>query len=76
MDFTVTISDDLMPGVIAQAHLQSTETGVTVTPDQIVQAEAVARVTQVCQDLEVGPYYHGPKHPQFNADGTPYIASA
>jgi hypothetical protein len=28
----------------------------------------------VCQDLKVGPYYVGPIPPQFNADGTPYVA--
>jgi hypothetical protein len=30
--------------------------------------------TKVCQDLKVGPYYTGPIPPQFNADGTPYVA--
>jgi hypothetical protein len=29
---------------------------------------------KICQDLKVGPYYSGPTPPQFNADGTPYVA--
>jgi hypothetical protein len=39
-----------------------------------VQEYAIALATQTCQDLKVGPYYTGPIPPQFNADGTPYVA--
>jgi hypothetical protein len=40
----------------------------------VVQEYAIALATQTCQDLKVGPYYTGPIPPQFNADGTPYVA--
>jgi hypothetical protein len=30
--------------------------------------------TKVCQDLKVGPYYTGFTAPQFNQDGSPYVA--
>jgi len=34
----------------------------------------VAAATKACQDLKVGPFYVGPIPPEFNADGTPYVA--
>jgi hypothetical protein len=66
MDFTITIDDSLVPGIIATASLEGKD------PEQVVveYAESVARKT--CQDLKVGPYYVGPTPPQFNPDGTPY----
>lgn len=68
MDFVVSIPDDLVPGVVATAALES------ITPEQVVQASAIALATKTCQDLKVGPYYVGPVTPQFNADGTPFTA--
>ena len=38
----------------------------------IIATASLANKT--CQDLKVGPYYLGPIPPQFNADGTPYVA--
>jgi len=66
MDFTITIDDSLVPGIIATASLEGKD------PEQVVveYAESVAR--KACQDLKVGPYYVGPTPPQFNPDGTPY----
>jgi hypothetical protein len=66
--FEIQIPTELLPGVIATAALEGK------TPEEVVgeYAEAVAR--KACQDLKVGPYYTGPIPPQFNADGTPYIA--
>jgi hypothetical protein len=40
----------------------------------VVQEYANALAVKTCQDLKVGPYYTGPIPPQFNADGTPYVA--
>jgi hypothetical protein len=40
----------------------------------VVSDYATNLATKVCQDLKVGPYYVGPIPPQFNADGTPYVA--
>jgi hypothetical protein len=67
MDFTVTIDDTLVPGIIATANLEGKD------PEDVVAeyAESVSR--KACQDLKVGPYYTGPIPPQFNADGSPYI---
>jgi hypothetical protein len=39
-----------------------------------VNEAAAAAATKACQDFKVGPYYTGPTPPQFNADGTPYVA--
>ncbi len=66
--FNITIDDTLAPGIVATASLEGK------TPEEVVQeyAEAVSR--KACQDLKVGPYYTGPTPPQFNADGTPYVA--
>lgn len=67
MDFTITIDDTLVPGIIATANLEGKD------PEDVVAeyAESVSR--KACQDLKVGPYYTGPIPPQFNADGTIYI---
>jgi hypothetical protein len=66
--FTITIDDTLVPGIIATANLEGKQ------PEDVVAeyAESVSR--KACQDLKVGPYYAGPIPPQFNADGTPYVA--
>ena len=66
--FTITIDDTLAPGIIATASLENK------TPEEVVSEYATSMATKVCQDLKVGPYYTGPIAPQFNADGTPYVA--
>ena len=66
--FLIEVPDELAPGVIATAALQGMD------PEAVVQEYAIALATKTCQDLKVGPYYTGPVAPQFNADGTPYVA--
>ena len=66
--FTITIDDSLSPGIIATASLEDK------TPEEVVNEAAAAAATKACQDFKVGPYYTGPTPPQFNADGTPYVA--
>ena len=68
--FQITIDDSLAPGIIATASLEGK------TPEEVVNEAAEAAATKACQDLKVGPYYTGPIPPQFNADGTPYVAPA
>lgn len=70
MDYTITIPDDLIPGIVATAYAEQKQ------PEQVVQEYAAAVARKACQDLKVGPYYEGPIPPQFNADGTPYQAEA
>jgi hypothetical protein len=69
-EFTITIDDTLAPGIIATAALEGK------TPEEVVNEYAAALATKTCQDLKVGPFYIGPIPPQFNADGTPYVAPA
>jgi hypothetical protein len=66
--FQITIDDSLAPGIIATASLEDK------TPEEVVNEYAEALANKTCQDLKVGPYYTGPIPPQFNADGTPYVA--
>ena len=66
--FTITLDDQLVPGIIATANLEGKE------PEIIVQEYASALANKTCQDLKVGPFYTGPTPPRFNADGTPYVA--
>jgi len=66
--FQITIDDSLAPGIIATASLEGK------TPEELVNEYAEALANKTCQDLKVGPYYTGPIPPQFNADGTPYVA--
>jgi hypothetical protein len=67
-EFIISIDDSLAPGIIATASLEGK------TPEGVVEEYATSMATKVCQDLKVGPYYTGPIPPQFNADGTPYVA--
>ena len=67
--FEITIDDSLAPGIIATASLEGK------TPEEVVNEYAEALANKTCQDLKVGPYYTGPTQPQFNADGTPYVAT-
>jgi hypothetical protein len=68
--FSITIDDSLAPGIVATAALEGK------TPEEVVNEYAAALATKTCQDLKVGPFYTGPIPPQFNADGTPYVAPA
>ena len=67
-EFIISIDDTLAPGIIATAILEGKQ------PEEVVEEYATSMATKVCQDLKVGPYYTGPIPPQFNADGTPYVA--
>jgi hypothetical protein len=67
-EFIISIDDNLAPGIIATASLEGK------TPEEVVNEYAEALANKTCQDLKVGPYYTGPIPPQFNADGTPYVA--
>jgi hypothetical protein len=67
-EFIISIDDSLAPGIIATAILEGKQ------PEEVVEEYATSMATKVCQDLKVGPYYTGPIPPQFNADGTPYVA--
>jgi hypothetical protein len=69
-EFTITIDDTLAPGIVATAVLEGK------TPEEVVNEYAAALATKTCQDLKVGPFYTGPIPPQFNADGTVYVAPA
>jgi hypothetical protein len=66
--FEITIDDTLVPGIVATAYAEGK------TPEEVVSEYATGMAIKVCQDLKVGPYYTGPIPPQFNADGTPYVA--
>jgi hypothetical protein len=66
--FNITLDDTLVPGIVATASLEGK------TPEEVVGEYATTLATKICQDLKVGPYYTGPIPPQFNADGTPYVA--
>lgn len=66
--FQIDIDDSLVPGIIATAYAEGKQ------PEDVVNEYAAALATKTCQDLKVGPFYVGPIPPQFNADGTPYVA--
>jgi hypothetical protein len=72
MNYNISIPEELVPGIVATAALESQRTGQQVTPELVVQQAAIEQAEKVCQDLKVGPYFTGPINPQFNADGSPY----
>ena len=65
MDYTITIADELIPGIVALAHTEGRQ------PEEIVQEYATTAANKACQDYQVGPYWVMPT-PRFNPDGTPY----
>ena len=67
MDYTITIPDELIPGIVATAHIEEKDPGV------VIQEYATNAANKACQDYQVGPYWVMPT-PRFNADGTPYVA--
>jgi hypothetical protein len=70
--FTVEIPDEYLPGLIAEVSILPQ----AVNPADYFQSSAVELLRQRCETYKVGPYYNGPVNPQFNADGTPYVAPA
>jgi hypothetical protein len=72
MNFTVSIPQDLVPGIIATAALMSEQTGQQVTLQMVVQDAAEKASRKACEDHHVGPSWTGPILPKFNADGTLY----
>ena len=63
MNYTITIPDNLVPGIVATASVEGK------TAEQVIGEYAVAVANKACQDLKVGPYYVGPSVPRLIADG-------
>ena len=70
--FTLDVPDELLPGLVAEISTLQDK----VTPEEYFQASAVELLRQRCAVYKVGPYYVGLTPPQFNQDGTPYVAPA
>lgn len=70
MDYTISIPDELVPGIVATAYAEQRQ------PSEVIATRAEAMARKACEDYKVGPYYVGPIPPDFNADGTPYVAPA
>lgn len=71
--FTLTIPDELLPGLAAEFHLLTIAGNSDyATPEAYLQASAVELIRQRCQQYRVGPYWVPAAPPVFNADGTPY----
>ena len=75
MDFQLSIPDELLPALAAEFAIVSAA-GATeaTTAEEYFAASVVEIVRQRAEIYKVGPYYTGPIPPQFNADGTPYVA--
>lgn len=75
--FTVDIPDELLPALVAEFSIVS-GAGATeaATPEEYFQASVVETIRQRAEAYSVGPYFSGPTPPQFNQDGTPYVAPA
>lgn len=68
--FTVDLPNELLPGLVAELSTMPD----APTPEEYFQSSAIELLRQRCEVYKVGPYYTGPTPPQFNADGTPYVA--
>jgi hypothetical protein len=74
-EFSLTIPDELLPALQAEFLIVSTAGATEATSaEEYFQASVVETVRQRAEIYKVGPYYTGPIPPQFNADGTPYVA--
>jgi hypothetical protein len=73
--FELTIPDELLPALVVEFGIVSAAGGTeATTPEEYFQASVVETVRQRAEAYKVGPYYVGPVDPQYNADGTPYVA--
>ena len=71
--FSLTISDELLPALAAEFLIVSAAGGTqATTPEEYFQASIVETVRQRAEVYKVGPYYVGPVDPQFRADGKPF----
>jgi hypothetical protein len=73
--FELDVPDELLPALVAEFHLVSTA-GATeaTTPEEYFAGSVIETLRQRAELYRVGEYYVGPIDPQFNADGTPYVA--
>jgi hypothetical protein len=71
--FTIDIPDELLPALVVEFGLVQGSTTAT-TPEEYFQGSIVETVRQRAEIYKVGPYYTGPIPPQFNQDGSPYVA--
>lgn len=71
--FTIDIPDELIPALVAEYSLVQGST-TAATPEEYFSASVVETVRQRAEIYKVGPYYVGPVDPQFQQDGTPYVA--
>jgi hypothetical protein len=71
--FVVDIPDELLPALVVEFSLVQGSIAAT-TLEEYFSASIVETVRQRAEIYKVGPYYVGPTLPQFNADGTPYVA--
>jgi hypothetical protein len=71
--FTLKLPDELLPALVAEFSLVKDFTEAE-TPEAYFAASVVETVRQRAELYKVGPYFEGPKEPQFNQDGTPYVA--
>lgn len=75
--FTVDIPDELLPALAAEYSIVAAAGSTTAaSAEEYFAASVVETVRQRAEIYKVGPYYTGPTPPQFNADGTPYVAPA
>lgn len=73
--FSLTIPDELLPALAAEFSIVSAAGGTEATTlEEYFAGSVVETVRQRAEIYKVGPYYTGPTPPQFNADGTPYVA--
>ena len=73
--FTIDIPDELLPALAAEFYIVSSAGGTdATTAAEYFAGSVVETVRQRAEIYKVGPYYVGPVPPQFNADGTPYVA--
>lgn len=73
--FTVDIPDELLPALAAEFSIVSSAGGTEATSaEEYFAASVVETIRQRAEIYKVGPYYVGPTPPQFNQDGTPYVA--
>jgi hypothetical protein len=71
--FTIDIPDELLPALVVEFGLVQGST-TAATPEEYFSASVVETVRQRAEIYKVGPYYTGPTPPQFNQDGSPYVA--
>jgi|688.fasta_scaffold07757_15 hypothetical protein len=71
-EFSFSVPNELLPALIAEFHIvKESQATLAETPEEYFIESILRTLQQRAQTYRVGPYFRGPRQPQFLQDGTP-----